>query len=181
MNEKSLNISDQLIDLCYKLAEDALASGEVPVGCVFVHDINHQNPGTVMATGHNRTNISRNATRHAEIECIDIMIDKFGANTKELGEFMSKTTVLLTLEPCVMCARALRALRVKEVLFGAKNERFGGSGSVYDVHTNEAIGDPPLQCHQALDSQRSIKLLQLFYEQNNQSAPKPNLKKLKTR
>ena len=172
-------ISDQLVNLCYEMAETALSCGEVPVGCVFVWFGGEDPDGTVVATGHNRTNMSRNACRHAEMECIDALVDKFGPDLSTLHPIMTETTVLLTLEPCLMCVRALRLLRVKQVLFGAKNDRFGGFDSVYNVSTNELINDPILNCHQVLDANKSIELLQNFYKQTNESAPKPHRKRLK--
>lgn len=172
-------ISDQMVDLCYQLAETGLLSGEVPVGCVFVWFGDDPN-GRVVATGHNQTNATRNACRHAEMECMDAVVDRFGPDLDALFPIMAQTTVLLTLEPCLMCVRALRLLRVKQVLFGAKNDRFGGFDSVYNVSTNELIEDPVLSCHQVLDANKSIELLQKFYKQTNESAPKPHRKRLRT-
>ena len=173
------SIGDQFIELCYKMAEKALTCGEVPVGCVFVN-FGDDKSGSVVASGHNRTNATKNATRHAEIECIDAIVDRYGPDLDQLHEIMAETTVLLTLEPCLMCVRALRLLRVKQVLFGAKNERFGGFDSVYNVSSNPLISDPILNCYQMLDSNKSIELLQDFYRQSNESAPKPHRKRLKT-
>ncbi|CAG2181377.1 unnamed protein product [Oppiella nova] len=93
---------------------------------------------------------------------------------------MADTTVLITLEPCLMCVRALRHLRVRQVLFGARNERFGGTDSVYNVSANELIDEPVLHCHQLLDADKAVDLLQRFYQQTNDSAPKPHRKRLKT-
>ena len=173
------SISDELIQMCYKMAEEALSLGEVPVGCVIVY-FGDDKSGTVIASGHNRTNVTKNATRHAEMECIDVIVDRFGPHLDKLHQIMAETTVLLTLEPCLMCVRALRLLRVKQVLFGAKNERFGGFDSVYNVGTNELISDPILNCYQLLDANKCIELLQHFYKQSNESAPKPHRKRLKT-
>ncbi|XP_054163469.1 tRNA-specific adenosine deaminase 2-like [Oppia nitens] len=174
------SISDEFIDLCYKTAETSLASGEVPVGCIFVQFSSDHPNGHVLVTGHNRTNVTRNATRHAEMECIDKIVAKFGSQMNKLHEIMAETTVLLTLEPCLMCVRALRYLRPKQVLFGARNDRFGGNESVYNVSTNELISDPKLMCYQLLSAKKSIDLLQRFYKQTNESAPKPHRKRLKT-
>ena len=172
-------ISDEFIQLCYKMAEKALSLREVPVGCVLVY-FGEDQKGTVIASDHNQTNVTKNATRHAEMVCIDVVVDRFGPDINRLYEIMAETTVLLTLEPCLMCVRALRLLRVKQVLFGAKNDRFGGFESVYNVSTNELISDPILNCYQLLDSNKSIELLQDFYKQTNESAPKPHRKRLKT-
>ena len=66
----------------------------------------------------------------------------------------------------------LRMLEIKAVLFGARNDRFGGAGSVYKVDTDERIKCSPLVCMQALDGERAISLLQMFYEQTNENVQK---------
>lgn len=132
-------------------AEEALAAGEVPVGCVFVRD------EQIIAKARNRTNELRNAsipfrilrfllvlrrdgvfnkqaTRHAELEAIDeIFADK--RLTPEMRAYpLSETTLYVTVEPCIMCASALRQLGIKQVFYGCGNERFGGCGSVLGVN-----------------------------------------------
>ncbi|KAF7982334.1 hypothetical protein HWV62_29042 [Athelia sp. TMB] len=110
------------------MAEDALAASEVPVGCVFVRD------GAIIAKARNRTNQLRNATRHAELEAIDsILADK--SLTPQITEHpLSETTLYVTVEPCIMCASALRQMGIKEVFYGCGNDRFGGCGSVLGVN-----------------------------------------------
>lgn len=111
--------------------------------------------GRVIAGARNRTNALRNvrfslssaclngpliealqATRHAELEAIDeILADK--VLTPEITEYpLSETTLYVTVEPCIMCASALRQLGIREVYYGCGNDRFGGCGSVLGV--NEA-------------------------------------------
>jgi len=47
-----------------------------------------------------------------------------------------KCVLFVTVEPCIMCAAALRLLRIGSVVFGCKNERFGGNGSILNLHTD---------------------------------------------
>ena len=74
------------------------------------------------------------ATRHAELEAIDeILADK--SLYPEVTEYpMSHTTLDVTVEPCIMCASALRQLGIREVFYGCDNDRFGGCGSVLGVN-----------------------------------------------
>ena len=74
------------------------------------------------------------ATRHAELEAIDeILADK--TLTPEMTEYpLSTTTLYVTVEPCIMCASALRQLGIKRVYYGCGNDRFGGCGSVLGVN-----------------------------------------------
>ena len=70
------------------------------------------------------------ATRHAELEAIDEMLF-----TPTVTKYpLSTTTLYVTVEPCMMCASALRQLGIKEVYFGCGNDRFGGCGSVLGVN-----------------------------------------------
>jgi tRNA-specific adenosine deaminase 2 len=74
------------------------------------------------------------ATRHAELEAIDsILADK--ALTPIVTKYpLSETTLYVTVEPCIMCASALRQMGIKDVFYGCGNERFGGCGSVLGVN-----------------------------------------------
>lgn len=68
-------------------------------------------------------------TRHAEFVGIDEMLSKYPIQT------MQETDLYVTVEPCIMCASALRQYRIRNVFFGCGNERFGGTGSVLSVHS----------------------------------------------
>ena len=95
------------------MAEEALAAQEVPVGCVFVHN------DRIIAKARNRTNQLRNATRHAELEAIDQILSE----NPEIRD-LSEITLYVTVEPCIMCASALRQMGIAHVYYGAANERF---------------------------------------------------------
>ncbi|KAG9126188.1 tRNA(adenine34) deaminase [Ceratobasidium sp. 392] len=122
------------------MAEEAMEAREVPVGCVFVRD------GQIIARARNRTNELRNATRHAELEAIDeIFANSTLTPTPIPPHPLSETDLYVTVEPCIMCASALRQLGLRATYFGAANERFGGCGSVLDVnerfvHSSEYCG-----------------------------------------
>jgi len=78
----------------------------------------------------NDTNRSLNGTRHAEF----VGIEQILAAGHPLS-VMSETVLYVTVEPCVMCASALRQYGIKEVYFGCANERFGGTGGVLNIHS----------------------------------------------
>ena len=146
-------------------AEAALAAHEVPIGCVFV-----ASDGSVLATGRNTTVASCNGTRHAELEAIDEVLVREGKPAK----LFAQATLYVTVEPCVMCASALRKLCVRRVVFGACNDKFGGCGSVLSIHS-----DGPGNRHPTYDVSRGVReeeavaLLRLFYAQQNGRAPEP--------
>ncbi|RKP02501.1 hypothetical protein CXG81DRAFT_10708 [Caulochytrium protostelioides] len=116
--------------LAFEDAERALQLEEVPVGCVLVAPDEH---GTlrVLARGHNWTNATLNATQHAEFLALR---DLLGDSAVPPG-----TVLYVTVEPCVMCAAALRLVGVETVIYGTGNDRFGGNGSVLDLGGNPSL------------------------------------------
>ena len=76
----------------------------------------------------------------------------------------------VTVEPCIMCTRALQLLGMREINFGCCNTRFGGCGSVLSLHSDPRL--PPLAARPAsLDAERAIRLLRRFYDGENPHAP----------
>jgi len=110
-------------------ANAALHSKEVPVGCVYVRN------GTVIAMGANETNRDKNGTRHAEIVAFDKILKECGVDRSDIREYMADVVLFVTVEPCIMCAAALRQMGIIHVVYGCGNERFGGCGSVLSVDT----------------------------------------------
>ena len=102
-------------------AEAAAAEGEVPVGCVVVHE------GRIIGRGHNRTEALKDPTAHAEIVAIG------AAATALVNWRLSGATVYATIEPCLMCAGALTLARPDLVVYGARDPKFGCLGSRYDI------------------------------------------------
>ncbi len=108
-------------------ARQAPAHGDVPVGAVALCN------GAVIATAHNEREARRDSTAHAEI----LVLQRAAA---ALGRWrLDDVTVVVTLEPCVMCAGALLAARVAHVVFGADDPKAGACGSLYNV-----LADPRL-------------------------------------
>ncbi|KAA8895893.1 cytidine deaminase-like protein [Sphaerosporella brunnea] len=149
------------------MAETALRTDEVPVGCVFVHD------GQIIGRGMNDTNRSLCGTRHAEFIAIESILRSHPA------EIFSETDLYVTVEPCVMCASALRQLRIRRVFFGCLNDRFGGCGGVLKIHEGPGT-DPRYPCYGGINHDEAIMLLRRFYIQENERAPQPLAKKSRT-
>ena len=111
----------------FKLAKKAFEEGEVPVGCVFVEG------GAVLGQGKNATNATKNATRHAEMQVIDEVMDDCKKKGKDYKMVFNRGVFYVTVEPCIMCASALKIVNASMVVYGCKNERFGGCGSIYNI------------------------------------------------
>jgi len=154
--------------LALEEARLALDIGEVPVGCVIVH-----RGQTMIGRGSNRTNASRNGTRHAEFEAIDQIISASG--TPYTAEVFIHCALYVTCEPCIMCAAALRILCIGKVYYGCKNDRFGGNGSI--VKANTDCHPPSLPTYISVGSlyeQEAIQLFRDFYIRGNDHAPVPH-------
>ncbi|XP_058079006.1 tRNA-specific adenosine deaminase TAD2 isoform X10 [Magnolia sinica] len=160
-------------------AKFALDNLEVPVGCVIVED------GKVIACGSNRTNETRNATRHAEMEAIDVLLEKWqkmGLSQLEAAEIFSRCDLYVTCEPCIMCAAALSILGIQAVYYGCANEKFGGCGSVLSLHgcspeqffSGKASQAKGFRCTGGIMASEAVSLFRSFYDQGNPNAPKPH-------
>lgn len=103
------------------LAQEALADGETPVGCVIVRD------GEVVGRGRNRREKGRSALAHAELEAIREACGALG------GWRLLNTALYVTLEPCPMCAGGIINARIPAVYYGAKDEKAGCCGSVLNL------------------------------------------------
>ncbi|KAI0069250.1 cytidine deaminase-like protein [Artomyces pyxidatus] len=154
-----------------EMAEEAFRASEVPVGCIFVRD------GKAIAKARNRTNELRNATRHAELEAIDAILADPMLTPEPSPYALADTTLYVTVEPCIMCASALRQMGIKEVFYGCDNERFGGCGSVLGV--NSGLEHPKHPAYKATAGhcrEDAIMVLRRFYITENTNAPTPRSK-----
>jgi len=108
------------------LAEAALAAdaGDIPVGCVIV-----DGGGNIIARGRNRREEAHDATAHAEVEAIR------AASKLRQSWRMEDCSIVVTLEPCPMCAGAILNARFGTVIYGAREEKTGSLGSVVDLYS----------------------------------------------
>lgn len=158
---------NQLFEECMKQARLALEEKEVAIGCVFYHN----ELGEIKAKGRNSVNATKNATRHAEMNCIDEILSYCSKENCNPEDIWPKIDVYVTCEPCIMCARILRHLRVRRVVYGCSNERFGGCRSVLDVATSGKIQEAPLTYDYGVRESDTIDLLKTFYSGENMNAP----------
>lgn len=104
------------------LADEAAAAGEVPVGAVVIDEA-----GRIIGEGRNTREETHDPTGHAEIVAMRQAAAAVGSWNLE------NHTLVVTLEPCVMCAGAILQARIGRVVFGAWDEKAGAAGSMYDV------------------------------------------------
>jgi tRNA(adenine34) deaminase len=124
---------DAAMALALAQAELALDHGDVPVGAVALVD------GVVVAARHNERELTGDPTAHAEVLALRDTAIALG------GWRLSGVTLVVTLEPCPMCAGALVAARVARLVFGATDPRAGACGTLYNL-----CSDPRLNHELAL-------------------------------
>ncbi|MFI3212672.1 MAG: tRNA adenosine(34) deaminase TadA [Eubacteriales bacterium] len=114
-------INEKYMKQAIKLAMKAYDLGEVPIGCIIVHD------DKVIGRGYNRRNTDKNTLAHAEISAIN-------KASKKIGDWrLEDCTLYVTLEPCQMCSGAIVQARIPKVVIGAMNPKAGCAGSVLNL------------------------------------------------
>lgn len=111
-----------------KAAQIAGALDEVPIGACLVDAA-----GNLLAVGGNRTITDSDPTAHAEI----LVLREAAAKINNYR--LTETTIYTTIEPCAMCAGALVNARIKRLVYGAKDERFGAVETVFNICDNESL------------------------------------------
>ncbi|QLG70562.1 hypothetical protein HG535_0A05030 [Zygotorulaspora mrakii] len=158
--------------LAVRLARYALDQGETPVACVFVYEP----MGEVIAYGTNDTNGSLTGIAHAEFMAINHLQSAVGTGA-EMLRLARSITVYVTVEPCIMCASALRQLGIGKVVFGCANERFGGNGTVLHCNKDASAGlNGTYRSVPGIMRREAIMLLRYFYVRSNERSPKPRNK-----
>ncbi|WKE73842.1 tRNA adenosine(34) deaminase TadA [Streptomyces sp. WP-1] len=130
----------------------AVRGGDVPVGAVVLSP----DGTTVLATGHNEREATGDPTAHAEV----LAIRRAAAL---LGEWrLTGCTLVVTLEPCTMCAGALVQSRVDRVVYGARDDKAGAAGSLWDVMRDRRLNHRPEVVEGVLAGECAALLTEFF-------------------
>jgi len=150
MDEKESSIHTTFMQAALDEARDAVTHGDVPVGAVAVYN------NTIIARAGNQVEQRHDATLHAEIVVLQLVAAQFS------DWRLSEIDLYVTLEPCPMCASALMLSRVRRVFFGAKDERMGAYGSLFDLGNHPALPQPN-KIYGGLLENECRELLQTFF------------------
>lgn len=137
--------------MVHALAEAAKSGEDVPVGAVVI-----DGDGQVIGTGHNEREAKHDPTAHAEIVAIRKAAEAKGTWRLE------DCTIVVTLEPCVMCAGAIVSARIPRVVFGTWDERVGASGSLYDLTRDGRLGQPAEVISGVMEEECAAQLREFF-------------------
>jgi len=143
-------------------AQQAAREDEVPVGAVLVAQ-----DGTVLAGAHNRTIALCDPTAHAEILALR-------AASHVVGNYrLLNTTLYVTIEPCIMCMGALLHARVAGIVFGAKDPKWGGAVSRYNLAADVSLNHT-IDIKGGLLENECRKLIQDFFQAKRLAVKKQN-------
>ncbi|PIO50842.1 tRNA-specific adenosine deaminase [Leucobacter sp. OAMLP11] len=135
-------------------ARRASAEGEIPVGAIVVDAA-----GAVVGTGRNAREAVPDPTAHAEVLAIRAAAAGIG------DRVLDGCTLVVTLEPCVMCAATILAARIPRVVFGAWDEKAGAVGSVYDLLRDGRLPHAVPEVVAGVRADEAAELLRDFFEQ----------------
>lgn len=134
-----------------ELAQKALETGDVPVGCVVA-----DRDGTIIGEGWNRREANGDALAHAEVEAIRAACARRG------GWNLHGCSLYVTLEPCPMCAGAIVNARIDRVYYGAKDDKAGCCGSVLNLFMEDFNHHP--RVYGGILKEPCAALLRRFFE-----------------
>ena len=148
-------------------AKKAYALGEVPIGCVIVHE------GKIIGRGYNRRNTDKNTLAHAEITAIN-------KASRKLGDWrLEGCTLYVTLEPCQMCAGAIVQARIDEVVMACMNPKAGCGGSILNILEMPEFNHQVKVTRGILEEECSHMLTQFFKELRIRNKAEKELRKEK--
>lgn len=133
------------------IAEATSSGTDVPVGAVVLDPA-----GVVIGRGHNRRETDADPTAHAEIVAL-----RAAGNARRTWR-LDGCTLVVTLEPCTMCAGAVLAGRLPRLVYGSRDDRAGAAGSVWDVLHDPRLG-PPVEVQSGILADECAALLQRFF------------------
>ncbi len=121
LTDGQAELDEKYMKEAYRQARKAYDLGEVPIGCVIVHN------GKIIGRGYNRRNTDKNTLSHAEITAIK-------KASKVIGDWrLEECTMYVTLEPCQMCAGAIVQARISKVVMACMNPKAGCAGSILNI------------------------------------------------
>ena len=140
------------MDFALEQAKKAGQIGEVPIGAVIITE-----SGEIIAAAHNRTIIQVDPTAHAEI--LALREAALSANNYRL----LNTSLYVTIEPCLMCMGAIVHARVKRLIYGASDPKWGAAGSLYNFAEDDRLNHQ-VDVIKGVGEEKCRKLMQAFFK-----------------
>jgi tRNA(adenine34) deaminase len=150
---------ERFMRVALELAADGAKAGEIPVGAVVVRN------GELVASAHNETVVRRDPTAHAELLAIQRAVAATG------DARLDGCSLYVTLEPCPMCAGAIVLARLRQVIFGAFDDKAGAAGTLYAI-TNDARLNHRAETHGGVLDGECAALLRTFFLARRDVSPR---------
>ena len=167
MKTTQLTDQEKYMKEALRQAKKAYALGEVPIGCVIVHEVK------IIGRGYNRRNTDKNTLAHAEITAIN-------KASRKLGDWrLEGCTLYVTLEPCQMCAGAIVQARIDEVVMACMNPKAGCGGSILNILEMPEFNHQVKVTRGILEEECSHMLTQFFKELRIRNKAEKELRKEK--
>lgn len=145
------SLANNYMQIAILEAEKASDIGDVPIGCVIVQN------GEIVAQTHNRVEIDKDSTAHAELLAIREAQQRIGY------KHLLDCDMYITLEPCAMCAGAIVLSRVKRLFVATADPKSGACGSVMDITNNPELNHS-CEVHFGMYESESSELLKNFFK-----------------
>lgn len=151
MSDKHINTDEFWMQRALEAAERARQANEIPIGACLI-----DNEGNLLAVAGNRTRTDCDPTGHAEIIVLREAAQKIG------NYRLTETVLYTTIEPCAMCAGALVTARVKRLVFGAADERFGAVETLFRICDSSSLNHR-MEITSGILADECKKLMQDFF------------------
>lgn len=161
-----LTIDEKFMKEAIRQAKKAYKIGEVPIGCVIVHD------GKIIGRGYNRRTIDKNTLAHAELMAIR-------KASKKMDDWrLEECTMYVTLEPCQMCSGAIVQSRMTRVVIGCMNPKAGCAGSILNLLQMEEFNHQVVLETGVLEEECS-QMMKTFFKELRDAKKKKKLEEAK--
>ena len=156
MVDLNMNTDIKYMRIAFEEAKKAYKKKEVPVGCVIVCN------DKVIAKAHNLRNSKKNVLDHAEVRAIN-------KACKKLKKWiLDDCTIYVTMEPCIMCAGTILQSRIKKVVYGTKQDRYGCVDSMMHLFTDYKFNNTPEVLSGIMGEENKILVQSFFQELRNE-------------
>lgn len=150
-------MNERYMEIALKEANKAFRKGEVPIGAVIVYK------NKVIAKAHNQKERKNNPLKHAEI----IAIEKASKKLKTWR--LLDCELYVTIEPCLMCSGALIQSRIKKLVYGSKNEKFGYVESIKTI-LNDQKNNHKIEVISGIKEKETANIMKLFFKKQRENS-----------
>jgi len=156
MRREDFSLHEEYMEIALEEAYKAYRENEVPVGATIIHQ------DRIIAKDHNRIEQLKDPTAHAEMLVLRKAAEVLGSWR------LANVSLYVTIEPCPMCAGAMHLARISKLIFGAKDEKKGAAGSLYNIASDKRLNHRILIFNSVLQEECRSLIEKFFLERRRQ-------------